>query len=399
MNQKRILWLGLGVMVCLWLFTGTAVAAEMVNQELYRVPENVTIEDDLYVSANEIYIEGVVQGDLLASGGYLEINGTVEGDLLFVGLGLLITGDVGGDVRVATGGLALSGSVGEDLVAFTWGDDGLPFPLGVPNMDLAPGLLLDEGSLIGQDAWLTGGSAVVAGQIGRNLRAETNRLFLSGQVGGDADISAPLLEISSEASVGGELVYATTQPQPLPDGLAEEVRFQSLSEAVESVTESVLQRLLQVVSLLTGFAILGWVLLRWSPRALSQPVQVLFTYPVRSAWLGFAVGLGFLIFPFATFLLATAVGIFWGFLPALVTAVFILSALALVWIFSPLVIGLWLGLRFTPQPLNALLIGVLAVILLTGLPILGFFISFMSFILTLGSLLLVLISPPVPPVS
>lgn len=394
MNQKRILWLGLGAILCLWLFTGTAVAAEMVNQELYRVPANVTIEDDLYVSANEIYIEGLVQGDLLAMGSYLEINGTVEGDVLFVGLGLVITGEVGGDVRVATGGVDLSGRVGEDLVAFTWGDNALPFPLGVSNGDLAPGVTLQAGSDIGQDAWLTGGSAVVAGQIGRDLQAETSRLLFTGTVGRNASISAPILEISPEASVGGALVYTTAQPLTLGDGLAEEVRFQPLSEPVENLTESVLQSLLQVVSLLTGFAILGWLVLRWAPRALSQPVQVLIDYPVRSAWLGFAVGLGFLIFPFATFLLATAVGIFWGLWPALVTAVFIFSALALVWIFSPLVIGLWLGLRFTPQPLNALLIGVLGLILLTSLPILGFFISFMSFILTLGSLLLVAIYPP-----
>ena len=390
MNQKRMLWLSLGALFCLFLFTGTAVAAEIVSQELYRVPENVIIEDDLYVSANEVYIEGLVQGDLLVSGSYLELNGTVEGDVLFVGLGLVITGDVGGDVRVATGGLDLSGRVGEDVVAFTWGDSGLPFPLGVSNPDLVPGVTLQEGSEIGRDTWLTGGSAVVAGQIGRDLQVEANRLQVAGAaiIGGDTAVSAPLLEISSEAQMGGQLIYATAQELTLPDDLATEIRFQPLVETVENVQESIFARLLQIVSLLTGFAILGWMILRWSPQTLTQPVQSLSDYPVLSAWLGFLVGLGFLIFPFATFLLATAVGLFWGLWPALVLAVFIFSALILLWIFSPLVVGLWLGLRFSDQPLNALLVGVLALVLLTGLPLIGLFISFMSFVLTLGSVLL-----------
>lgn len=390
MNQKRVLLITLCAVLLLVLLTGTAVAAEMVSQELFRVPEGTIINDDLYVSANETYIEGIVQGDLLVSGSYLEINGTVEGDVLFVGLGLMITGDVGGDVRVVTGGLDLSGQVGEDLVTFTWGDSGLPFPLGVPNPDLVPGVTLQAGSDIGRDAWLTGGSAVVAGQIGRNLQAEANRLVLSetATIGGYTAVSAPLLEISPEAQVGRQLTYAAPQELALPDDLADEILFQPLVETVESVQESIFARLLQIVSLLTGFAIVGWIILRWSPQTLSRPVQTLVDYPVRSAWLGFAVGLGFLIFPFATFLLATAVGLFWGLWPALVMAVFIFSALILVWVFSPLIIGLWLGLRFSDQPLNALLVGVLALVLLMGLPLIGFFISFMSFILTLGSLLL-----------
>ncbi len=266
----------------------------------------------------------------------------------------------------------------------------MPFPLGVPNPDLVPGVTLQAGSDIGRDAWLTGGSAVVAGQIGRNLQAEANRLVLSetATIGGYTAVSAPLLEISPEAQVGRQLTYAAPQELALPDDLADEILFQPLVETVESVQESIFARLLQIVSLLTGFAIVGWIILRWSPQTLSRPVQTLVDYPVRSAWLGFAVGLGFLIFPFATFLLATAVGLFWGLWPALVMAVFIFSALILVWVFSPLIIGLWLGLRFSDQPLNALLVGVLALVLLMGLPLIGFFISFMSFILTLGSLLL-----------
>jgi hypothetical protein len=141
--------------------------------------------------------------------------------------------------------------------------------------------------------------------------------------------------------------------------------------------------------MLTGFAIVGWFILRWSPRLLTLPMRYLWVYPVRAAWVGFVVGFAFLFFPFATVVLSLAVGLFWGMWPALLVAVFTFSALMVIWIFSPLITGLWLGFRFTQEPIQALLLGVFLLVLLTGLPLVGFMVSFFSFVLALGSLLLV----------
>ncbi|MCA9979475.1 MAG: hypothetical protein KDD89_01525 [Anaerolineales bacterium] len=392
MNRKRI---GLSAVLALFLLAllgGTAVAAEIVSQEIYRVPADTVIEDDLYISASEAYIEGTVKGDLLVSGAYLEINGTVEGDVFFVGLGLVSTGTIDGDLRGAAGGVDIHGRVAEDTLLFSWGDASLPFPLGVPNADLLPGVILRPESVFAQDVMLNGGSAVVEGRIEGDLQAQTNSLTLSGTVAGSAEVSAIQLNISDTAQVGGVLTYSAPQTLAVPETVASEVVFQPMTEVTNDAQQSLVALLLQLVSMLLGFALVGWALLRWSPRTLARPVQVLFDYPVRSAWLGFLVGIGFLVFPFATFLLASAVGLFWGVLPALVAAAFVVSGLLLVWIFSPLVTGMWIGLRFTRQPLNALLVGVLAMVLLMSLPLLGIFVSFVSFILTLGSLLLVWLS-------
>lgn len=395
MNRKRVVVTMSLAVFCLLLLTGTAVAAEMVNQEIYRVPADTVISDDLYISATEAYIEGTVQGDVLVTGGYLEVNGTIEGDLFFVGLGLVAPGEITGDLRGAAGGVDLSGRVGEDVLLFSWGDSSLPFPLGVPNADLEPGAVLAESSTLQGDLYLSGGSAVMAGRVGQDMQADMNSLTLSGTVGGDAQISALQLTISNEAQVGGALTYSAPQPLSVPDTVSGDVTYQAMDAASNAnLQQDIVGMLLQVVSMLTGFAIVGWMILRWSPRSLARPVQVLFDYPVRCAWLGFLVGVGFLIFPFATFILSAAVGVFWGVWPALVMAAFVVSALLLVWVFSPLVTGMWIGLRFTRQPLNAMLVGVLAVVLLIGLPLLGLFVSFVSFILTLGSLIIVWLTNP-----
>ena len=42
-------------------------------------------EDDLYVAANEVIVEGTIGGDLVAVGNSITVDGTVEGDLIAAG--------------------------------------------------------------------------------------------------------------------------------------------------------------------------------------------------------------------------------------------------------------------------------------------------------------------------
>src|SRR5690606_24713078 len=86
------------------LFAGTALAAEVASaDEVYILPRGEVIEDDLYVGAGEILIEGTVEGDLVATGGYIEVSGVVMGDVIAAGGGIVISGAVQDDARVAGG--------------------------------------------------------------------------------------------------------------------------------------------------------------------------------------------------------------------------------------------------------------------------------------------------------
>ena len=48
---------------------------------VFRLPAGEIVQDDLYVTGGEIYIDGNVEGDLVAFGGYIEVNGNVTGDV------------------------------------------------------------------------------------------------------------------------------------------------------------------------------------------------------------------------------------------------------------------------------------------------------------------------------
>jgi len=96
------------------LLAGTATAAEFTDDEIYRLAEGEVIEDDLYVTGSEVFIDGTVKGDVIAAGSRVEVNGTVEGDLIAAGAEVMLNGEVQDDVRVAGAGITINGTVGDE---------------------------------------------------------------------------------------------------------------------------------------------------------------------------------------------------------------------------------------------------------------------------------------------
>ena len=94
--KKRLRWLVVAFMAVLAVTASSAaLSAEFVGDEIYRLAEGEVVDDDLYIAATEIYIEGTVQGDLIAIASYIEIGptGVVEGDLwIMAGINIVLAG-------------------------------------------------------------------------------------------------------------------------------------------------------------------------------------------------------------------------------------------------------------------------------------------------------------------
>src|SRR3954463_11281193 len=77
------------------------------------------VDDDLYVTAKEVVVEGTIKGDLIAFGSSITVDGTVEGDLIAAGQSVKIGGTVDDDARIAGQTLLLGegAQVGDDLIA------------------------------------------------------------------------------------------------------------------------------------------------------------------------------------------------------------------------------------------------------------------------------------------
>ncbi len=397
--SKSGLWRWIGLALALTVavtLVGTALAAEFVGEDkVYRLPAGEVVTDDLYVGAEQIYIDGTVEGDLVAAGGYIEINGTVTGDVLAAGAGVKIQGEVGDDVRVAAAGIDVTGKVGDDLFAAGGGNPGgFDWPIQIENISVQQGVRVHEGAQVGGDAAIVGGAGLIAGEIGGNLYSAMGRLTLRAQVGGDAEVNAGQLQIDEASRIQGTLKYSTAEELSLPGNIARRIQFEKAVKEVKRVSPVVtfLWWVLRTVLMILGFAALGWLLLRFTPGFLTRPAGAIQANPVETGLYGLLVAVLLLFIPVGTGILVAAVWLFWGVFPAILVGMTILAVLGTVWLFSPLITGLWLGqligerMGMAARPVAALVMGALLLVILGRLPCLGWLISFLSFILALGGL-------------
>ncbi|MCC6456745.1 MAG: polymer-forming cytoskeletal protein [Caldilineaceae bacterium] len=410
--------IGLAV-VMLLLFSGTALAAEVVQGDPYILPRGEVVSDDLYVTGSEVIIDGTVEGDLVVAAGYVEINGVVMGDLLAAGGAVVITGVVQDDVRAAGGGVILSGSVGDDFFGAAGG--GWPGMAAIPAMatmqiqdrSIPQGLQVAAGATIGGDAYVAGGQGTVAGSVGRDLNAAMGILTFGGRVAGDANLNAESLTVQESALVQGELRYSTGRDTVIPEGAAASIEQRPLDRDTAAVSRNPVRGfffwLWRTTLALAGYLLVGWLLWAFAPRQLTGPAAILEERPVEAGIIGLLIAVA--VLPVAAALTFLAV-IFWGWFPgAVIMLTFIFGLAALVWLLSPVITGLWVGRKLAQATgvvegdLPSLLLGILVIVLvgrlLTVIPCIGDLafqlIYLASFALAVGSWFLARRNPAQPP--
>src|SRR5215211_1299003 len=164
------------VTLALLLLAGLAVASPgwavetRSGDEVVIGPDEV-LDDDLYVTANRVVVDGTIRGDLVAFGQSITVDGTVEGDLIAAGQSVEIGGTVEDDARIAGQTLVLTDNaqVADDLVA--------------------AGLSLENkpNSVVGGTLLYAGYQALLAGTVGEDVNAAANGLTVSREVGGNVD--------------------------------------------------------------------------------------------------------------------------------------------------------------------------------------------------------------------
>ena len=166
------------------------LAAETSNSEFVIITEDDVFPDDLYAGAIRVIVDGVLDGDLVAfAAEEVVINGTVTGSVLAVTPHLTVNGEVGESLRVTGNRLDISGHVGGDVVGA-----------------VVTATFVDESEVTGE-VLLWAWNADLLGVIGGDLTGTQRILGLSGEVGGDVEISVSQLEVVDDLAVGGDLGY------------------------------------------------------------------------------------------------------------------------------------------------------------------------------------------------
>lgn len=334
-------------------------AATFETGESYVLPQGATIDDDLYVAANRVVIDGDVNGDLFAVGNLVEINGRVAGSTHMSANLASLTGEVQGDVMNASSYLYVDGRIGDDLLTATGGPPdagaaqtymgwGVEWPF-----EMSDSLVITSNADIQGDVLGVAVSAHVAGAAGGDMRFfSANRFSLAetGQVGGDMQVNggaiinmlgtvARNLDLRAESVIfgpsheaGGETVYQADAPDPDP---AANTQYLGPAQA-EAENPNWRLWFWRTFTTLIGFGLLLF-LMRWLSQARRAGGRLL------GRDIGFAALWGFLsllILPLLILLVPATVWFFFG-VPAAVVALVLLIMIvaAAVWIFCPVAAG------------------------------------------------------------
>ncbi len=195
------------------------------------------INDDVLLFSSQPRMDGTINGNLIASGENVTINGTVNGDVIVWANNVTVNGTINGN-------LFLGGNVC-DVNAPVKGSAylvGYAVSLG-PKMAVTRNLFfaglsleMQAGSQVGVDALVTGGQALLQGEVGQDVLAGVEGLELQGKVGrnvkatvgspSDRVAAAPMfsgyvplpivrngLNVAETATIGGKLTYTSAVNQ------------------------------------------------------------------------------------------------------------------------------------------------------------------------------------------
>jgi len=410
----------LGLLLLALLVATPARAFDSRGGERVVIASDQTIEDDLYVGANEFVLDGVVKGDVIVAGQTITINGTVDGDLMAAGQTVIINGQIGDDARIAGAGLQLGAqaSIGSDLVA------------------AGASLEVKEGSDILGELVFAGGQALLNGEIAGDVLAGTGGLELRGSFGGDvrADVGEaeegappmnmymtnspitlpsvrPGLTVSSNAHILGDLKYTSRAELSIPSGVVqgEVTRIQpdvTRPSTPPSATDRAVDWTLGYLRNTVTLIIFGLLLVWLTPSFMKVLSEKLRSKPAGSvgwgviAYAAFFFGLlvilvamivGGLVFGFLT-LHGVSASIVWSGLLTLFALIlgFILVTAFLTKIIVGTALGKWLLGRLSPSLADhrfwPTVVGIAIVALLLALPFVGWLFGLLVVLAGLGAL-------------
>ena len=188
------------IFVMLVSAVGTVSAAEFPKGE--TIPAGETIDDDVFVSGNNVVVDGVVNGILAAAGQTITLNGTINGDAILLGEKVVITDSavIDGNLFVGAADITIDGQVTGSVFG---GSTALDLDSSaVVGRNLFYGgfsLTTGAGSSIGNDLYSGNYQSLLSGSIGRDLKVTAGAIELKGTVGRNAILKVDGAQTSGES--------------------------------------------------------------------------------------------------------------------------------------------------------------------------------------------------------
>ncbi len=393
--MKKIIHLSLVLLLSTYCFVSASIFIKTQNKSF---PADTTFDDDLYLAGNSVRFESQINGDLIGVCRYLVYSGQSQGNINLAAQQINVIGPVSGSIRAFAQSVEINSTIGRNLIAF------------------AQSINIGPATDIGRDASLFGGQITFEGTVRGDMRADCERLKISGVVDGNLKINAVDFEISPNSVINGDLIYKSPTEAKIPAGtvvrgetkwikLEPEERAEKY-HAFRSITALVIGfMIINIISSLIIFLLYiligntviiplmylsliacGLIILGLNKNKATKCVAIMRERP----WV--SLGLGFVII----LILPLAIGVAMITLIGIPMAVLILFgsgiALFIGAVYTALYIGSFLcklvGIKKQEPSIVCLVIGIIVLATLSLIPVLGFLIIALALMFGLGSTVL-----------
>ncbi len=349
--------------VIMMMLTAAPVSAfDARSGDTVTVGSREVVDDDLYVGAATVIIDGTVNGDLWATGYTITVNGAVNGSVMAAAYMINIGGDIGHAVRVAGQTIDITGNVDGDLMVFA------------AAVNVASTATVKGDLLVGAE------NVRIDGLIEGDIKGGASEVTIGNGVKGNVELEVDSLTILSTANIEGDLTYTSEKEADIQAGAQiSGATTHNLPPPVEAepAIPAPLAPFFGILGKVIGFLmalVTGLVIILIAPRRLTAIAESIRTRPGASAAWGALV---LFVTPIAAILVClTIVGIPLGLIALALWGI----GLYLAQIPVGLLIGLLIIRRFRGMQRKGIMIGALAlglaILALLGLiPYLGFFIG------------------------
>jgi cytoskeletal protein CcmA (bactofilin family) len=346
--------------------TQQATAAEIKTGETVTIAPTKENLHDLYLFGGSIRVDSPVTNDLVVSGGNITLNSPVTGSILAAGGDLNIKGDVANTVRVAGGNITIDGKIARDLV-ITGGS-----------------ITVTKNASIGGDLVFLGGHLLLQGPVQGKILARGGDITIDSAVGQNVEAQVKKITLGPAAQIAGNLVYASPEKALKQDGARVHgtTTFHYLPK--EKPVAPYVFTFGAIYKLLTDI-ILSILFILFLGKFAEKILPRMEKTPLKSGTFGFAY---LILFPIVSALFFLLMWL--GLAAVLLYMITGLVALFLLKIFLGWILLRWYENRNKKQyhlDWRAGVVGPITLFLIVLVPILGWFVAAILFLIALGALM------------
>ncbi len=198
--MKKILFLS-ALFAVLAIVPVLAYGATFKAGQNYYLNSGETINDNLYAVGSNVSIAGIINGDLFTAGGNVFILGPVYADLAAIAGGLNVSGKVAGDMRLLGGNVNITSSSGGELIV------------------VGGQVNVMSGSVVNGDVKIAGGNVNYSGSAGKGVVIKAkSKVYINGIIEKDLSITAREIKLDSGALIKGNFDYYSPKEATIEPG-------------------------------------------------------------------------------------------------------------------------------------------------------------------------------------